>query len=442
MATSMTFQVNDEGTGPSVVVTITENADGSLSFDVQVVGDYTGDLRGLFMDLADESLIGSLSVTDASEGLTEIQFGDDTIVNLGNGATMSGQLGGTGGTDSEGYDVGIEVGTSGIGADDYQTFSFTLSSTDRALTLDDFADVNFGARLTSVGDIDGDRSDSSKLLETTFKPVDAVDDATGCVDEDSTFSGNMLANDVGVGGKELVSVSLDGATYLFDGTNPIEIALGDTGAKVVIQANGDYTVDANDADALTAADHLSFDLTYTVKQTAYEADGSVAGTATDDATLNIMICGLDNDEPPPPPVAAYEGLSHGYWKTHTEEWSGMFGGQSFEQYFGVDLDKWTISSGKKAVTAKDVDFATALGLPGGDAAALAREAVAGVLNATREDVNYLYSIDEIKSLVVNAFATKDYTTAKDLLEAQNTLHLHDDVPLLGVTDPNDPLHIV
>lgn len=170
---STTFLINDASTGgnnPTVQVTITENANGTLTFTVtQLVsaGAYLGDLRGLFFDVADEDLIGTLSGTSLSDPLTEFQQGDDTVKDLGQGANMQGLLG-----DSGGYDVGIEIGTQGIGTDDVRTFSFTLESTARALTLADFANVDFGVRITSVGqDIGGDgiidtsRSGSSKILE-------------------------------------------------------------------------------------------------------------------------------------------------------------------------------------------------------------------------------------------------------------------------------------
>src|SRR5687768_9195679 len=120
---SMTFLVNDRSTGsgptPAVAVTVTENADGTLSISLNVVGGVTGDLRGFFFDVASESRIGTLSVTPTSAGFTEFRQGNDSVRDLGNGANMNGLLGSDGG-----FDAGVEIGQAGIGhGDDYQSFS-------------------------------------------------------------------------------------------------------------------------------------------------------------------------------------------------------------------------------------------------------------------------------------------------------------------------------
>lgn len=102
MAT-MTFQVNDASTAggyPAVWVTITENTDGILAFNITQQGGIVGDLRGLFFDIADESLLKTL-VVGANSG--DIRIGDDSIKDLGDGANMNGLLG-----SDKGYDVGIE----------------------------------------------------------------------------------------------------------------------------------------------------------------------------------------------------------------------------------------------------------------------------------------------------------------------------------------------
>lgn len=94
---SLTFVINDASTdsnNPKVQVTITENADGTLSFNiVQLVspqGGYVGDLRGFFFDLHNENLIGKLSITKPSAATGKLQQGNDSVVDLGNGANMNG----------------------------------------------------------------------------------------------------------------------------------------------------------------------------------------------------------------------------------------------------------------------------------------------------------------------------------------------------------------
>src|SRR5687768_7234371 len=87
----MTFLINDASTEtgtPVIKVVISENADGTVTFAISqlaAAGACLGDLRGLFFDLADESLIGSLSAT-SSGPLTELRQGDDSIRDLGDGA--------------------------------------------------------------------------------------------------------------------------------------------------------------------------------------------------------------------------------------------------------------------------------------------------------------------------------------------------------------------
>ncbi len=176
----MTFLINDSSTGgntPIVQVKITENTDGTLTFLLMQLAGYVGDLRGLFFDIADELLIGTLSASGS--GLIGFEQGDDTINDLGGGANMNGLLG-----DAGGYDVGIEIGASGIRTnDDIGTFTFTLDSNLRDLTLADCSGVSFGARVTSVGldsNLDGSfatsRTLSSKTGEVTFAVISPTKD--------------------------------------------------------------------------------------------------------------------------------------------------------------------------------------------------------------------------------------------------------------------------
>src|SRR4051812_5448995 len=112
---SMSFQLSPaDQKSASVVVTITENADGTLRFDLSQKGGSAGDLRGFFFDIGDESLIGSLRVSSASQGYGgNFQQGNDTVTDLGNGANMNGLLGSTAankkvaGSEGNGYDGGI-----------------------------------------------------------------------------------------------------------------------------------------------------------------------------------------------------------------------------------------------------------------------------------------------------------------------------------------------
>jgi Ca2+-binding RTX toxin-like protein len=171
----ITYVINDRAIGsgnPLAQIRIVENAPaGTLTFTVSQLtapGAYLGDLRGLFFDVADESLIGTLKAS-AARHLTELRQGNDSVSDLGQGVNMQGLLGSDGG-----YDVGIEIGTPGRSENDVRTFSFTLASSARDLTLHDFARVDFGLRIGSVGqDVNGDgiidtsRTLHSRIAETT-----------------------------------------------------------------------------------------------------------------------------------------------------------------------------------------------------------------------------------------------------------------------------------
>ena len=106
--------------------------------------------------------------------------------------------------------------------------------------------------------------------------------------------------------------------------------------------------------------------------------------------------------------------------------------------------KWLVklNSGKadKFTNANDITFDQALALTGGDQAALAREAVASILNIRDEDVTYRFTESQVKEWVsealsnqavdidndgINEFAAgaAAITGVKNLLEFNNNLEL-------------------
>jgi len=284
---SMTFLVNDQSSGgpiPAVAVTITENTNGSLSFSLNVLGPYTGDLRGFFFDLANESRIGTLSVAPASAGFTEFRQGNDSVKDLGNGANMQGLLGSDGG-----YDAGVEIGTSGIGKDDYQSFGFTLASSAGPLTLEDFSNVDFGVRLTSVGLIGGSREDSAKLLEHTSGAINAQDDANS-VDEDAPnpVSGDVFANDSNLGTSHAV-------TAVNGFASKVGVDVAGTYGTLHLNADGTYTYTLDNTNAAVQALADGQEISESFAYTAKNFD-ELTSFSTDTAVLTITITGA-NDGP-------------------------------------------------------------------------------------------------------------------------------------------------
>ena len=118
---------------------------------------------------------------------------------------------------------------------------------------------------------------------------------------------------------------------------------------------------------------------------------------------------------------AFEGLSPGYWKNHPEDWDGVTSNTSFEEFFfgstQPDLN-WKVKmingAGKeKFVTQQDITLMEALTLTGGDAAALARQAVAGVLNTRDEDVTYRFTEGQLKEWVSEALSNQPVDLEND-----------------------------
>lgn len=122
----------------------------------------TGALAGIESEPADETWLKGLSVAGAAgfESLIEGRLFDadgvESVPGSGNSDTMNGRP-------LTPYDVGIGIGTSGIGRDDIKTISIILDHATDNLTLEHLAQQGFGARLTSVGTDEAKRDDSLKL---------------------------------------------------------------------------------------------------------------------------------------------------------------------------------------------------------------------------------------------------------------------------------------
>ena len=144
---------------PGVQVTAVENA-GKIDFTVDVLNGtaITADLRGLFFHF-NEAKLGALTISSTEGLITGTQISANKVINLGDGANLNGA--------AAPFDVGIKFGTPGIGskADDINfPVHFTLSDTANDLVLDDFAHLQFGARLDSIGGPGGPRGGVSKIV--------------------------------------------------------------------------------------------------------------------------------------------------------------------------------------------------------------------------------------------------------------------------------------
>ena len=121
--------------------------------------------------------------------ITGQQIKANAVIDLGQGVNMQGA--------AAPFDVGLAFGSPGRGHDLITgPVHFTLDVT-HDLTLDDIAHLQFGARLTSVGD---------KI--TTFAPAapDANDDV-GTTHEDTAVQLFVLANDTDADGTSSLKIT-------------------------------------------------------------------------------------------------------------------------------------------------------------------------------------------------------------------------------------------
>ncbi len=177
---------------------------------------------------------------------------------------------------------------------------------------------------------------------------------------------------------------------------------GDMDVGEIWYWTGQYMVTPEDFDAAAA----SADPYYIRNIASVDSDQTESETSAEEVALVEL---------------AFEGLSPGYWKNHPGDWDGVTSNMSFEEFFfgstQPDLN-WKVKmingAGKeKFVTQQDITLMEALTLTGGDAAALARQAVAGVLNTRDEDVTYRFSEGQLKEWVSEALSNQPVDLEND-----------------------------
>jgi uncharacterized repeat protein (TIGR01451 family) len=105
------------------------------------------------------------------------------------------------------------------------------------------------------------------------------------------------------------------------------------------------------------------------------------------------------------PPRGGEGCTPGFWKQdqHFDSWVGFDPDQSFEDVFDVDV---TLGAGGQNTIA-DPTLLDALNATGGGVNALARHAVAALLNASNPDVSFDFTPQEVIDLVHDAIVSGD-----------------------------------
>jgi hypothetical protein len=179
---------------PGVNVKAVEDGAGNLDFTatVNTTAQLVGDLGGIFFQFNDSKL-STLQVSGPL--ITTSQISNDNVINLGNGINMNGAV-------TTPFDVGIEFGTGGIGANhqDISSATFVLSDAAHDLKLDDVGGDLFGARVTSIGAPGTSRPASEKITGIApFAPTATPDTVTTPEDISIAVPASDLATDKNVG---------------------------------------------------------------------------------------------------------------------------------------------------------------------------------------------------------------------------------------------------
>lgn len=278
----------------SVGITITEQEDGSLLFNLDVLDDTgsIGDLNGLFFDIGDASLLEGLSFSDATHDI-ETVVKEDGVTKVDSYNNLNGEIVKEYGK----FDVGVQFGTQGMAEDDIQSTSFVLTSSTGDLTLDSFLAQDFAVRLTSVGEEGGDRDDSVKIGGTSPEeptvtdpdPVHTAVDDVMFVFEDETFNEPGYYDEVnGTGLSLLENDTTDDGTYTGDVLAVNDTALstqtyaGSEGGLLIVNAEGNVDFSAG-SDFADLADGSTATTTFT-----YMIEGGSV------AMLTVTVMGIED----------------------------------------------------------------------------------------------------------------------------------------------------
>jgi len=162
-AVSMQLEFSPFTGGSSSVLLNLSDDGGIITGQVSVVANPNiGDLRALFIELNDLSILSGNQLNITGALISETVIDANNVTSVGN-ANVNG--GGSPGP----FDIGIAFGSPGIGSDDIQNASFIIEHESTDLTLGMFNLSNWAVRLTSVGTPGGSREDSSKLNVTSIR---------------------------------------------------------------------------------------------------------------------------------------------------------------------------------------------------------------------------------------------------------------------------------
>jgi len=257
--------------------------------------------------------------------------------------------------------------------------------------------------------------------------------ANGVQDSGEAGVRDVLVKLYDAGGNVVATQSTNaGGEYLFTALTPgdyrvgFDLATVPAGYSVTTQDAAGST-DANDSDANV----LTGLAPYTTLESG-ETDRSWDMGLQADVGIDIekYVRGRYTDE-----TGGGEGLTPGFWKTHSafgpaplSGWpeTGYSPDDSYEAIFGVNI------------AGSNPTLLEALGMNGGGAEALMRHSAAALLNAANPYVDYQYSLTQVIAMTQGAFSSGVYEATKDLFAVQNELGADLTTPAGGGTVVETP----
>jgi hypothetical protein len=103
-----------------------------------------------------------------------------------------------------------------------------------------------------------------------------------------------------------------------------------------------------------------------------------------------------------------EGCTPGFWKNHTEDWDVYVPGQSVQSVFS-----------EAPGSVKNLTLLQGLKNGGGQEEALTRHAIAALLGAANDEVDYPLTVQQVIDMVNAAFTSGDFESTKDVLQGFN-----------------------
>lgn len=383
-----------EGRTTDIDVHLEEQSDGSVLMTLDADGTPI-DIRGLFFDVNDASLIPGLSISGPN--VTGFEARNEAVMDLGHGVNMQGAGRGP-------FDVGVSFGSAGRGHDLVTSTSVVLSSSAGDLTLDQLALVDFGVRLQGGGA-------DPKIVVTAPAAPDAIDDSLGAV-EDTQIIYDVLGNDTDADG--IADFRITGVTDPDHGT----AIISDDGRYIIYTPDHDYS----------GADGFG----YTMVDGHGGGDNAVATIAVaavaDAPTLSVTTAAGDTVNQIEFTVSAAVTDTDGSESIDRFEFSGLPGGASIigesDLVYSPGASGQTLTQTFTLQLAPNSDFDFDLGVT-----AVSREASNGSEARTSQDVAVLVDANH------NDFSLNFLATDQSIWNAGDAFMLIDDRFLGFTLDP-------